>query len=106
MNNQDRHSVKGRIFGSPAKTEQDFLVDAGAGVKVRMLLKSSPPQSGLGAASGVWGGHASQYAIRPRLFRMSVSPMANMPMSPMPQENPASSTGAYCRQLAPYFLRK
>ena len=32
--------------------------------------------------------------------------MANMPESPMPQEKPANSTGAYCRHLGPYFLKK
>ena len=32
--------------------------------------------------------------------------MANMPASPMPQENPASRTGAYWRHFVPYFFRK
>ena len=42
-----------------------------------------------------------QYASLPRDLRIRVIPMANMPVRPMPQENPASSTGAYCRHMAP-----
>lgn len=42
-----------------------------------------------------------QYARRWSDFRINVPPMANMPVSPMPQENPANNTGAYCRHMAP-----
>lgn len=47
-----------------------------------------------------------QYGSLFKDLRIRVQPMANMPANPMPQENPASRTGAYCRHLAPYFLRK
>ncbi len=42
-----------------------------------------------------------QYANRPRDLSIRVTPMANIPVSPMPQEKPARSTGAYCRHMAP-----
>jgi chitosanase len=42
MNNQERLFVKGRIFGSPGETEQNFLVEAKGGVKIPPTSTSQP----------------------------------------------------------------
>jgi len=55
----------------------------------RSGIKKLWKQELLGAGAG-----DDQYANRPRDFMISVQPMANIPVSPIPQEKPASRTGA------------
>ena len=71
----------------------------------------SEGKNGHGGGAGRSAGLASwlslvQYARLLSERRMRVKPMASMPISPIPQENPASRTGAYWRQASPYFLTK